>query len=101
MTYFTEVVIDIIKNIPKGMVMTYGQIATYASSPRSSRQVARILHSMSSKYNLPWYRVINSKGQIAFNNEEFRDEQIKLLENEGVEVENGIINLSKYQWHAY
>ena len=65
MTKFTEEVLDIIKMIPKGKVMTYGQIAAYAGNPRGARQVSRILHSMSSSHELPWHRVINSKGGIS------------------------------------
>lgn len=44
---FTERAVAIIKQIPEGKVMTYGQIAGLAGSPRGARQVVRILHSMS------------------------------------------------------
>lgn len=62
---FTERVIRIIQPIPSGHVMTYGQIARLAGNSWGARQVARILHSMSCKYRLPWHRVINSRGEIA------------------------------------
>ena len=61
MNPFTERVINIIKSIPIGKVMSYGQIAKVAGSPRGARQVVRILHSMSEKHKLPWHRVINAK----------------------------------------
>jgi len=96
---FSESVIRIIQQIPPGQVMTYGQIAKLAGSPRGARQVVRILHSMSKKYNLPWFRVINSKGEIAITDEETRAAQVIFLEDEGIEVVNGIINLKKYQYH--
>ncbi|WP_099353456.1 MGMT family protein [Fredinandcohnia onubensis] len=96
---FTESVIRIIKQIPSGKVMTYGQIAKLAGSPRGARQVVRILHSMSKKYNLPWFRVINSKGEIAIADEETRAAQVIFLKDEGIEVVNGIIDLKKYQYH--
>ncbi|MCC3355485.1 MGMT family protein [Bacillus sp. REN16] len=96
---FTENVIQIIKQIPPGKVMTYGQIAKIAGSPRGARQVVRVLHSMSKKYNLPWFRVINSKGEIAIRDEETHDAQIIFLEDEGVEVVDGAVELSKYQYH--
>jgi methylated-DNA-protein-cysteine methyltransferase related protein len=100
MTPFTEKALTIIRNIPKGKVMTYGQIAELAGSPRAARQVARILHSMSKKHRLPWHRVINAKGQIALQDDESYNEQKLNLEIEGVEVnQNGTINLAKYQWH--
>jgi methylated-DNA-protein-cysteine methyltransferase related protein len=96
---FTESVIRIIKQIPSGKVMTYGQIAKLAGSPRGARQVVRILHSMSKKYSLPWFRVINSKGEIAIADEETHAAQVIFLKDEGIEVVNGIIDLKKYQYH--
>lgn len=98
MTPFTENVVEIIRNIPFGKVMTYGQIAKLAGSPRAARQVVRILHSMSKKHRLPWHRVINAKGQIALQDDESYHEQLLSLEAEGVEVGlNGVIDLEKYQ----
>jgi methylated-DNA-protein-cysteine methyltransferase related protein len=96
---FTESVIRIIKQIPYGQVMTYGQIAKLAGSPRGARQVVRILHSMSKKYSLPWFRVINSKGEIAIADVETCAAQVIFLKDEGIEVVNGIIDLKKYQYH--
>jgi methylated-DNA-protein-cysteine methyltransferase related protein len=96
---FTEKVIHIIRNIPEGKVMTYGQIAGLAGSSRTARQVVRILHSMSKKHQLPWHRVINAKGQIALQNDEAYNEQKMNLEIEGIEVHlNGKVDLGKYQW---
>ncbi|MBD1382241.1 MGMT family protein [Metabacillus arenae] len=84
MTAFTERVIHIIQQIPPGKVMTYGQIAKFAGSPRGARQVVRILHSMSKKYNLPWHRVINAKGEISIKDEELFQVQKMSLESEGI-----------------
>ena len=96
---FTENVMRIIKQIPPGQVMTYGQIARLAGSPRGARQVVRVLHSMSKKYNLPWFRVINSKGEISLTDKETRAAQAIFLEEEGIEVANGLVDLKKYQYH--
>src|SRR3954467_9042949 len=97
---FTEKVVSIIKAIPEGKVMTYGQIAREAGSPRAARQVVRVLHSMSRKHRLPWHRVVNTKGQIAIQEDESYQEQLFSLESEGVEIGlNGIIDLKKYQYH--
>ncbi|MBB6733134.1 MGMT family protein [Cohnella zeiphila] len=97
---FTERVIAIIKGIPPGSVMTYGQIAACAGSPRAARQVVRILHSMSGKHDLPWHRVVNSKGEIAIQGEEGRYTQQLLLQEEGVEPSLGrIIDLESFQHH--
>lgn len=102
MTPFTEKAIEIIRNIPEGSVMTYGQIAALAGSPRAARQIVRILHSMSKKYRLPWHRIVNAKGAVAIKDDELYHEQIMSLNYEGVEVDhNGIVNLEKYQCRGY
>ncbi|NIK79218.1 methylated-DNA-protein-cysteine methyltransferase-like protein [Paenibacillus castaneae] len=94
---FTSRVIAIIKNIPAGYVMTYGQIAKLAGSPRGARQVVRILHSMSKLYELPWHRVVNAKGEIAIKDDESRFMQRAYLSDEGVFAdENDLIDLDKY-----
>jgi methylated-DNA-protein-cysteine methyltransferase-like protein len=96
MTDFTAKVISIIKNIPEGHVMTFGQVARMAGSPRAARQVVRILHSLSRKHQLPWHRVINARGEIGLKD---IGEQKFLLEAEGVEVsQSGSIPLEKYQF---
>jgi len=95
MTEFTEEVLAIIKSIPKGKVMTYGQIAACAGNPWGARQISRILSSMSKKYNLPWYRVINSKGEISLKGEEYLL-QMSLLSDDGVKIVDGKIDLNIY-----
>ncbi|MBM7588161.1 methylated-DNA-protein-cysteine methyltransferase-like protein [Bacillus pakistanensis] len=100
MTSFTKRVLEIIAHIPSGKVMTYGQIAKLAGSPRGARQVVRILHSMSQKYKLPWHRVINSKGQIGIKDEELFLVQKLSLESEGIKfIGRNYINLDEFQYH--
>lgn len=97
---FTKRVIEIIKNIPEGKVMTYGQIARMAGSPRGARQVVRILHSMTQKYHLPWHRVINAKGEIGVKDGELKSMQRFHLESEGVKfIDGDIVDLTIYQHH--
>ena len=94
---FTERAVALIKQIPSGKVMTYGQIAGLAGSPRGARQVVRVLHSMSKKHNLPWHRVINSKGEIGFKDEEMYVVQKLSLEAEGIIVSSdGKLDLKVY-----
>lgn len=85
MQWFTRRVVDIIRDIPPGKIMTYGQIAAVAGSPRAARQVVRILHSLSEKERLPWHRVMNAKGKIGLQDEEGRLLQTMLLEGEGIQ----------------
>ncbi len=96
---FYERVIDVIKNIPEGRVATYGQVARYAGNPRAARQVAYILHASSEKENLPWHRVVNSKGGISLKPRRGYELQKQMLEKEGVVFDNeNHIDLEKYGW---
>ncbi|UFJ42612.1 MGMT family protein [Brevibacillus humidisoli] len=100
MNPFTEKVVEIIKQIPAGRVMTYGQIAALAGSPRGARQVVRILHAMSRKHRLPWHRVINAKGQIALQDPDMHSLQKLLLLGEGIELmDDRTVSLEHYQYH--
>ena len=57
------------------------------------------LHSSSKKYNLPWHRVINSKGIIALKSIEDREYQKNLLEQEGIAFSDEFrVDLKKYLW---
>ena len=99
MTPFTEKVIRIIQSIPEGKVMTYGSIAFAAGSPRGARQVVRILHSMSRKYNLPWHRVVNVKGMISLTEDDSNSMQKLQLLGEGVIFdEKNAIDLTRFQF---
>lgn len=100
MTSFTERVVRIIQSIPAGKVMTYGQIAALAGNPRGARQVVRILHSMSQKYDLPWHRIINAKGEIAIKDAEGSFTQKNRLVFEGIVLtQTGKVNLAHYRYH--
>ena len=97
MTESTEKIINAILAIPKGKVSCYRDVALKAGLPNGARQVVRVLHSLSEKHNLPWYRVLRVDGSIALENEEGRLLQIKLLKKEGVKVsEDGKVDLEKF-----
>lgn len=100
MQTFTDKAVNIIKQIPPGKVMTYGQVAAAAGSPRAARQVTRILHSMSSKHNLPWHRIVNKQGEIALKDEGARTFQIEKLQEEGVELNRtNRIDLARFRFN--
>jgi len=97
---FTQRVIEAIRAIPRGKVATYGQIAILAGSPNGARQVSWVLNSCSRAENLPWHRVVNSRGTISLQGEG-KIEQRCLLEAEGVRFDDdGRIDLSKFLWHS-
>lgn len=96
MTPFTAEVVRVLKSIPEGVVVTYGQVAQMAGSPRAARQVVRILHSMSEKHDLPWHRVVNAKGEINVPNDESKVEQRRRLREEGILLtEDGRVDWNK------
>lgn len=95
---FTRAVVEQIRAIPEGRVMSYGQVAAEAGSPRGARQVVRILHSLSRKYDLPWHRVVNIRGEIALGEDGGGSEQQIRLEAEGVEFDlDGRIDMEQYR----
>ncbi|MDA3814654.1 MAG: MGMT family protein [Candidatus Cloacimonetes bacterium] len=95
---FSKRVVEIIKKIPAGKVATYGQIATLAGNNKAARQISRILHSSSEKYDLPWHRVINSQGRISLRSGDGLEMQKAMLESEGIQVIVDRIDLVKYKW---
>ncbi|WP_068776612.1 MGMT family protein [Paenibacillus sp. FJAT-26967] len=99
---YTQQVVQIIQGIPEGRVMTYGQVAEMAGNRRGARQVVRILHTLSGKYNLPWHRVVNAKGEIAFQDEEARHTQTLCLKREGIVLnDRGRIDLGTYRFNPW
>jgi methylated-DNA-protein-cysteine methyltransferase related protein len=97
MTESTNRIIQAIKAIPRGKVSSYGDIALAAGLINGARQVVRVLHSLSEKFELPWYRVIRSNGSIALKEGEGRELQIRLLRAEGVEVTpDGIVDMPRF-----
>ncbi|MEJ2249958.1 MAG: MGMT family protein [Candidatus Lokiarchaeota archaeon] len=97
---FTLDTLKLIKNIPKGKVLTYGRIAKLAGNPRAARQISWILHSSTRKYKLPWHRVINSKGQISLKQLDDKNYQKALLEKEGIYFQKKFeLDLDTYMWN--
>lgn len=91
----------LLNKIPKGSVATYGQLAEMAEAPGYARVVGNILKQLPVGTDLPWHRVINSKGEISFPDGSSRYNLQKLrLEQEGVAISSGKINLKTYQWHG-
>ena len=90
---------DAVEKIPYGRVATYGQIAEVAGDKKMARAVGNALHKNPDPDNIPCFRVVNSKGELAG---EFAfggaGAQARLLEAEGIEVIDGKVDLKKFQW---
>lgn len=95
----TQEIIETIREIPKGFVCTYGAIAKLAGNPRAARQVVRVLHTYGEKEELPWWRVINREGKISLKPGFGYEEQLELLESEGVKFGSGDrVDLDRFGW---
>ena len=88
-----------IRDIPRGCVANYGQVADIAGIPRGARQVGYALRQLPKGHDVPWYRVIQASGKIAFakDSRAFK-EQSKRLAAEDVAILNGRIDMKKYRW---
>lgn len=96
---FYEAVWRLVRRIPRGRVMTYGQIATILGCPRAARAVGYAMRA-SGGTDVPWQRVINSRGGISAKGEAERPVlQRALLEEEGVRFDaSETCDLSVYRW---
>lgn len=89
---------DYLKGIPKGKVVTYGQIAECLGNKFYARTVGNVLHSNPNGDLYPCYKVVNSKGMLSHNYSFGGIEaQKRRLEADGIEVINYKVNLKKYQ----
>lgn len=93
-----EKIYDAVMTIPKGKVATYGQIAALAGNGGAARVVGNALHVNPAPGVIPCHRVVNAQGRLAPNFVFGGDgEQQRLLEAEGVEVNDHRVDLKKYQ----
>ena len=97
-----DLIYDIVRQIPRGKVATYGQIAAMAGNPRLSRVVGYALHVNPDPAHIPCFRVVNREGRVspafAFGGENM---QIRLLEEEGVAFKSeGYVDLEKHLWRV-
>ena len=100
MTESTARIIEVIQSIPKGKVTSYRDVAARAGYPNGARQVVRVLHSQSEKYNLPWYRILKVNGAIALPAGAGAEVQAELLRKEKIKVTEDLrVDLQKYGWH--
>ena len=92
-------VYDYLRTIPKGKVVTYGQIAAYLGDKRLARAVGNALHQNPDPGKYPCYKVVSAQGKLS---EHFAfgglEGQTNRLESEGIVVVNGKVDLDKYQW---
>lgn len=96
---FFQMVYHYVKQIPKGKVATYGQIARACNCPKMSRQVGWALHCNKDGVAVPCYKIVFADGSLAssyvFGG---ANEQKRLLNADGIEVKDNKVDLSKYRF---
>jgi methylated-DNA-protein-cysteine methyltransferase-like protein len=88
-----------VREIPSGQVASYGQIAEIAGIPRGARQVGSALRHLPSDRAVPWHRVLQVSGRIAFEkgSEKFEEQKGRLIK-EGVVIPGSKVDMRKYRW---
>ena len=62
---FSKSVYQLVKQIPKGKVVTYGQVARKIGKPKATRAVGNALHHNPDPKTIPCHRVVNREGRLA------------------------------------
>ena len=83
---FADAVRKVVRDLGRGDVASYGEVARRAGYPRAARAVGNVLASC---VGVPWWRVVRSDGELAANS---REEQARRLRREGVKVREGRID---------
>lgn len=90
---------DTVRDIPRGTVASYGQIAEIAGIPRGARQVGYTLKHLPGGSDVPWHRVVTASGRIAFapGSRAYRDQRERLI-MEGVAISTGRVDMQRHRW---
>jgi methylated-DNA-protein-cysteine methyltransferase-like protein len=116
-----EAIYSVVREVPKGSVATYGQVAMLAGFPRHARLAGYALFNLPARYSgiaegpkglelisplprrtVPWWRVINAQGRISYSDARGGHDHLQrtLLEAEGVEFSPaGRVSLRRFIWH--
>lgn len=102
MSAFKDRVIQIVRSVPMGKVVSYGQVAAYAGLPRAAREVGWTLSGLEGSHlDLPWWRVVNNKGFLSIRGNQTHDKELqaKLLRTEDIEVSPDFeLDMKKYRY---
>lgn len=94
-------VCQVIQGIPRGHVLTYGEVARLAGPGGSARRVSMAMRYAPKGVKLPWHRVINSQGKISFPADSpYYAEQKQRLVKEGVKFKGDSIDLQRFGYQG-
>ena len=98
-THKAEKIWKTVCKVPAGKVSSYGFIADLAGLPGRARLVGKIMQVAPDEMHVPWYRILKSNGQLAFQPGSIQAEKQKgLLQEEGVVVFNNRVKLTEFGW---
>jgi methylated-DNA-protein-cysteine methyltransferase related protein len=90
-------VYQLVKQIPRGRVITYGTLAKALRLPGGARTAGRAMAATPSGKGIPWHRVVGEHGKLLIR-EPYASLQRKLLESEGVSLLESRVDLKHYLW---
>ena len=96
-----EKIYEVVKQIPRGKVATYGQVAALAGNPHWPQVVGYALHVNPDPNTIPCHRVVNRfgecSGSFAFGG---KGTQQMLLEGEGITFVDGRVDMQRHLWNG-
>lgn len=99
MPSFRERVLQVVRAVPAGQVVSYGQVALLAGAPRAARQVGAVLYGLrDEEHDVPWHRVVNASGGISTYKVGSGELQVALLRAEGVDASGEGLDMRRYRW---
>ena len=90
-------VYKLVKQIPRGRVLTYGAVARALRLPGGARTAGRAMAGCPSGKGIPWHRVLGAGGKLLIR-EPYASLQRKLLETEGVQMTERRVNMKLHEW---
>ena len=100
---FYRLVYRLVRRVPRGRVVTYGQVAAILGQPRGARAVGMALGALRGPllHLVPWHRVINAAGRCSHRDGLSASTQRELLEDEGIRFDRrGKVDLRRVQWRG-
>ena len=98
---FVKAVWQVVQGIPRGHVLTYGEVARLAGMSRAARRVSQAMRRAPRGVKLPWHRVVNAQGRISLPKDSAgHRRQRELLEAEGVVFRDGKIDLERFGYQG-
>ncbi len=94
---FDAAVYALVRRVPPGRVVTYGQVAALIGAPRAARAVGQAMRRCPP--GVPWHRVVNARGRVSRRaGEDGMLSQRLSLEREGLAFRRGAVDLARCRW---